>query len=408
MRLVIERLGHLGDGIGADGAGRPVFAALTLPGEVVEGDVVADRMAQPKIVTPVAARVRPVCAHFKACGGCALQHASDAFVAEWKQQVVRVALAAQGLEAPMRPILTSPPGTRRRAALSGRRTKKGVILGFHGRASDTVVEVPGCRLLHPDLMALLPALGEIVQIGASRKGEVTLTVTRAEGGADVAVSGAKPLDAALRLDLAGLVERAGLARLAWEGEVIALRVPPAQRFGAARVVPPPGAFLQATPEGEADLLAAVRDAVGPAHRLADLFAGCGTFALPLAERAEVHAVEGEAAMLTALDSGWRQAAGLKRVTVETRDLFRRPLLADELRGFDAVVIDPPRAGAEAQMAELARSTVPVIAAVSCNPVSFARDARLLVQGGYRLDWVQAVDQFRWSPHVELAARFTKM
>lgn len=257
-------------------------------------------------------------------------------------------------------------------------------------------------------MALFPVLGEIVQIGASRKGEVTLTVTRAEGGADVAVSGAKPLDAALRLDLAGLVERAGLARLAWEGEVIALRVPPAQRFGAARVVPPPGAFLQATPEGEADLLAAVRDAVGPAHRLADLFAGCGTFALPLAERAEVHAVEGEAAMLTALDSGWRQAAGLKRVTVETRDLFRRPLLADELRGFDAVVIDPPRAGAEAQMAELARSTVPVIAAVSCNPVSFARDARLLVQGGYRLDWVQAVDQFRWSPHVELAARFTKM
>jgi 23S rRNA (uracil1939-C5)-methyltransferase len=180
-----------------------------------------------------------------------------------------------------------------------------------------------------------------------------------------------------------------------------------QDFGRARVIPPPGAFLQATAEGEAALLAALYEAVDGAARIADLFAGCGTFSLPLAEQAEVHAVEGGAAMIAALDQGWRQAQGLRRVTTEARDLFRRPLTPDELTRYDAVVIDPPRAGAEAQTAELARSRVPVIAAVSCNPVTFARDAAVLAGAGYRLDWVQVVDQFRWSTHVELVARFSR-
>jgi 23S rRNA (uracil1939-C5)-methyltransferase len=212
----------------------------------------------------------------------------------------------------------------------------------------------------------------------------------------------------LRLDLARLAETYGLARLTWEGEVIALRTAPVQRFGRAIVTPPPGAFLQATAEGERVLLRAVALALGGGvARIADLFAGVGTFALPLAERAEVHAVEGDIAMAAALEKGWRMAEGLKRLTVETRDLFRRPLDETELGRFDAVVIDPPRAGAEAQTATLAASTVPLIAAVSCNPVTFARDARVLVAGGYTLDWVQVVDQFRWSSHVELVARFSK-
>ena len=179
-------------------------------------------------------------------------------------------------------------------------------------------------------------------------------------------------------------------------------------MGRALVVPPPGAFLQATAEGEAALLDAVRDAVGDAARIVDLFAGCGTFALPLAEQADLRAYEGDAAMIAALDRGWRQAPGLHRLTAEARDLFRRPLEPDEFKGVDAVVIDPPRAGAEAQCATLARSQVPVIAMVSCNPVTFARDARALVAAGYRLDWVQVVDQFRWSAHVELAARLSKL
>jgi 23S rRNA (uracil1939-C5)-methyltransferase len=210
------------------------------------------------------------------------------------------------------------------------------------------------------------------------------------------------------MSLARITEAHGLARLTWEGETVALRTAPMQRFGAALVSPPPGAFLQATAEGEAALVAAVREATGPARRILDLFAGAGTFALPLAETADLHAVEGDAALLVALDKGWRQTPGLHRVTTETRDLFRRPLEPDELGAFDAVVIDPPRAGAEAQTRALARARVPVIAAVSCNPVTFARDARILVEAGYRIDWVQPVDQFRWSAHVELVARLSRI
>jgi 23S rRNA (uracil1939-C5)-methyltransferase len=198
-----------------------------------------------------------------------------------------------------------------------------------------------------------------------------------------------------------------LARLSWDGEVVFQSEPPVLAMGVARVSPPPGAFLQATPEGEAALLRAVLEATDGARRVADLFAGCGTFALPVAQRAEVHAVEGSSQMLAALDHGWRTALGLKRVSTETRDLFRRPLMPDELARFDAVVIDPPRAGAEAQIGQIAAAQLPRVAAVSCNPVTFARDARALVTAGYRLDWVQVVDQFRWSAHVELTACFTR-
>ena len=198
-----------------------------------------------------------------------------------------------------------------------------------------------------------------------------------------------------------------MSRLVWGDEIVAELEPPVQQMGRARVVPPPGAFLQATAHGEAALRDTVRAAVGDAARIVDLFAGCGTFTLPLAETAEVHAVEGEAAMLAALDRGWRGVPGLKRVTTEARDLFRRPLLADELARFDAAVIDPPRAGAQAQITELATSQIGVIAMVSCNPASFARDAKMLLNQGYEMGPITVVDQFRWSPHVELATRFTR-
>jgi 23S rRNA (uracil1939-C5)-methyltransferase len=303
----------------------------------------------------------------------------------------------------------SPPSSRRRATLAGRRLKTGALVGFHARGSDTLTAIPGCLLLAPPLMEALPGLEAIVAAGASRKGEMALTITALEPGVDVAVTGGKPLDAGLRIELPRIAARHRLGRLSWEGETLYQPQPPTLAMGRARVTPPPGAFLQATAEGEAALVAAVTEAVSGARRVADLFAGCGTFALPLAARAEVHAVEGDAAMLSALDAGWRGAPGLKRVTTEARDLFRRPLLADELARHDALVIDPPRAGAEAQMREIARAAggPAVIAAISCNPVTFARDARILTEAGYRLDWVQVVDQFRWSPHVELAARLSR-
>jgi 23S rRNA (uracil1939-C5)-methyltransferase len=403
MILTIQRLGHLGEGI----AQGPVYVPGTLPGEVVEGEVINDRMPAPKIVTPSVIRVKPPCTHFKSCGGCSLQHAADDFVAHWKIEVVRKAVSAQGFSAEITGIHTSPPQSRRRATLSARRSKKGAIVGLHARASDTIIPIPNCQLLHPDLMAAIPALEQLTVAGASRKAEVAFTLTQSSGGIDVAASGGKPIDGPLRIALSALVEQFQLARLSWDGEQIAQRQPPLQIFGKASVLPPPGAFLQATEDGEAALLRAVRAAVGSAKHVADLFAGCGTFALPLAETAEVHAVEGDSAMLAALDRGWRHATGLKRVTAETRDLFRRPLLPDELKRFDVVVIDPPRAGAEAQMTQIAASNLQRIAAVSCNPVTFARDARILTESGFALTGIEVVDQFRWSPHVELVARFSR-
>ena len=407
MKLTVERLGRRGDGV-AEG----VFITRAMPGEVVEGDVEGSRMARPRILEPSPDRVSAPCRHYRACGGCALQHAADRFVAGWKEQVVATALAAQGLRAPFRPMHTSPPASRRRATLAGRRLKAGALVGFHARGSDMLTAIPGCLLLSPPLMAALPALEALVALGASRKGEMALTATALEQGVDVAASGGKPLDAALRTELARVASTHALARLTWDGEIVFQPQPPTLRIGRAHVSPPPGAFLQATAEGEAALIDAVTHALSGARRVADLFAGCGTFALPLAERFEVHAVEGAAPMLSALDAGWRGATGLKRVTTEARDLFRRPLLADELARFDALVIDPPRAGAEAQMQEIAvaaaaRTAPRTIAAVSCDPVTFARDAKILTTAGYRLDWVQVVDQFRWSAHVELAARLSK-
>ena len=404
MTFTILRLGHLGDGV-AEG---PVYASQVLPGEVVDGTLTGDRLTDIRIVTPSPHRVRPPCVHARTCGGCLMQHADDAFVADWKLGIVKGALAGQGLTADFRPIITSPPKSRRRATLTARRTKAGAMIGFHARGSDLLVDVPQCQLLHPDLMATLPALTTLTRVIGSRTTEISFQITRTLAGPDVVITGGKPLDSAVRLDLARMAETFGLSRLTCDGEVIALRAAPMQRFGRALVAPPPGAFLQATEDGERALLRSVGDALtGPMRRIADLFAGAGTFALPLAERVEVHAVEGDAAMIAALEKGWRGADGLKRVSVEARDLFRRPLEVDELRGFDGVVIDPPRAGAEAQIATLAASRVPVIAAVSCNPVTFARDARVLITGGYRLDWVQVVDQFRWSSHVELVARFSR-
>lgn len=401
MQITIQRLGHKGDGI-AEG---PVLAPLTLPGETVEGDVVEGRMDAPRILVPSPDRVKAPCPHFRQCGGCALQHASDGFLARWKQEVVETALAAQGLTTELRPIHVSPPRSRRRATLAGRRTKKGALIGFHARRSDTIVPLSDCDVLHPDLMAVLPALAEMTRLGASRSATLAFALTRSEAGIDCAVTGGKPLDEALRLALPRFLHQ--FARLTWGDETVFTETPPVQRFGGTTVTPPPGAFLQATPDGEAALLAAMREATEGAKHIVDLFSGCGTFALPLARTARVHAVEGSRAMIAALDQGLRHASGLKPVTTEARDLFRRPLMAEDLAPYDAAIIDPPRAGAEAQVRELAAADLARIGFVSCNPVTFARDAKTLTDAGFRLDWVQVVDQFRWSPHIELAARFTR-
>ena len=404
--LIISRLAHLGDGV-ADTPQGPVFAPFTLPGEAVTGRIDDGRLPEPQVLTPSPDRVAPVCPHFGVCGGCALQHASDGFLADWKTQMVAAALAARGVRAPLRPIAVSPPGSRRRVTFAGRRTRKTVVVGFHGRSDATLIPVTACAVAHPAIVAALPVCAALVGLTASRSGEVRLSVTVTEGGLDIDLAGQKPPDGPLRALLAQAAAAADLARLSYNGETIAQRRPPHQRFGRALAAPPPGGFLQATREGEAALLAAVAEIVGDAATVADLFAGSGTFALPLAGRAAVRAVEADAAALAALDAAWRATPGLRAISVETRDLKARPLMAAELNRFAAVVFDPPRAGAAAQAAEIAHSQVPRVAAVSCNPATFARDARTLIDGGYRLDWAQPVDQFRWSPHVEVVGAFSR-
>lgn len=406
----VERLGRRGDGVAVGDAGR-ALAALTLPGEVIEGEVTEGRLAAPRIVTPSPDRVRPVCGHYRACGGCSLMHASDGFTSAWKRQVVETALAARGLPAPIDGVHVSPTRSRRRAVLSGRRTKKGALVGFHARASDVIVDLFECHVMRPEITAALPLLRRITVAGASRSGELSLTVIHGPAGLDLTVTGGKPMDPALFQTLAALADEGDLARLTWQdqtgdGQSITRR-PPALPMGRTQVVPPPGGFLQATAEGEAALQSAVRDFTAGASRIVDLFSGCGTFSLPLAQQATVHAVEGLAAPLAALDAAWRIAPGLNRITTEIRDLARHPLLADELDRFDTIVIDPPRAGAEAQAREIAASDVRSVAFVACDPVNFARDAQVLADGGLALKRLRVVDQFRWSPHVEIVAQFVR-
>lgn len=401
MIRTVEALDRHGFGVVAGPAGAVSFEGL-LPGEVV-----ALEGGRARIVTPSADRVRPPCPHAAACGGCSLQHARDSLVAAWKVARVRGDLADSGIrDVPVALVHVSAPNTRRRAVLAARRTKAGgALVGFHRRRSDEIVAVPGCLLLSPPLLAAVPAVEAMARAGVSRTGRLDVTLAETLAGVDAVVAGGKPLDAGLTAALAEVAGAFGLARIVWAGEVAVQRAQPTVAFGPARVPLPPGAFLQATAAGEAALVAAVLQATAGARRVADLFAGCGTFALPLAAGAAVHAAEGDAAMVAALRAGWRGTPGLRPLTAEVRDLFDRPLLPDELKGFDAAVIDPPRAGAPAQTQALADARVPVIAAVSCNPRTFRHDARRLVQAGYRLDWVRVVDQFRWSAHVELAARF---
>ena len=403
-QLTIDRLGAQGDGVTEDGA---IFVARALPGERVEGEVVEGRIAAPRILTPPAARIKPICAHYNACGGCAVQHANDSLVADWKRALVRTALARCGLRGEVCAPLSSPIAARRRVKIAARRTKAGALAGFHGRRSETIVDVRHCAILDPRLAPAFDIARHLAKLGASRSTALALLATASEDGLDIAVTGGKELGAEMQVQLGAYCDQMKIARLAWSGEVMLQRHPPRQRLGPAYVVPPPGAFLQATQAAQVQLQTAVLEIAQGAGNALDLFAGCGTFSFALAESAAVHAVEGAQDMVQALEAAARNTSGLKAVTAETRDLFRRPLLPEELKPYQLVVLDPPRAGARAQVAQLAASAVSRIAYVSCNPVSFAQDASVLVQAGFEMGPVQPIDQFRWSPHVELVAAFTR-
>jgi 23S rRNA (uracil1939-C5)-methyltransferase len=376
----IVRLAARGDGVTASGR----FVAMTAPGDLVDGDV----------VTPGPHHQAPPCRHFPLCGGCQLQHVDDAAYADYLKDRIAGALAEQGLAAPeIRPPHLSPPRSRRRAALKA----AGGLIGFNAKASHRIVDMRECHILRPELFALVAPLRRLL---TGRAGAV---MTLADQGVDLILEGVRAEGLAEAEAMTAFAVAQGLARLSlddgygpqtvWEPERVTISL------SGVPVALPQGAFLQATAEGEAALVAAVREAVDGAGVVADLFAGLGTFSLALAGK--VYAAEG------ARDSALALKAAGQGLFVEHRDLYRRPLDAAELGRFEAVVIDPPRAGAKEQIGLLAVSAVPRIAYVSCNPATFARDAKVLAEGGYRLDWVVPVGQFRWSTHVELAARFTR-
>ena len=403
VKLSIVRLGHDGDGIAETPQGR-VFVPFTLPGESIEAEVEGARGRLVATILPSPDRQTPACVHFGTCGGCALQHLRPAPYIAFKRALVVEAFKSRGLAPDVAEVMPIAPGTRRRVVLSAVRSPDGASLGFHAARGEAVIAVQECPVARPEIVRALPALRGLAEPLLSRRGALRMTVTAAGNGLDVAVSGAKPgADGAARLRAFEAARRGRFLQVTLDGELLVSLGTPMIDVDGIKVDLPPNAFLQAAVEAETELRGVVLAATIGAKRVADLFAGLGTFSLPLARRAQVTAVEVDRAALGALSAARRRTPGLKPITTIARDLFREPLSAKELDGFNAVVLDPPRQGAKAQAEMLAKSKVPLVVAVSCNPATLARDARILVDGGYALGAVTPVDQFLWSPHVELVA-----
>lgn len=404
-RLTISELGVQGDGVSHTPAG-PVYVPFALPGEVVTAQVEKQRGRLISIEKPSPLRVEPVSPHFGTCGGCAAQHLAPSAYAEWKREKVVRAFRSRGLTVDVGPLVLCSPASRRRVTFTACRTGGGMQLGFNAAQSHRIVEIEQCPVALPEISAALPDLRRLASLIAAGPRPFHLTVTATRTGLDIAADSRLPSEGMRRKAIDFALAR-GFARLSVGGEVLVECEKPVVLFGGVPVVPPPGGFVQATEHAEQAMADLVLSHLAGSRHVADLFAGCGTFALRFARNARVYAVEGEAAALGALDDAARRTQGLKPVSVEKRDLFTRPLLAKELDRFDGLVFDPPRAGAHAQCQQIARSRVKRVAAVSCNPGTLARDLAILAEGGYRLIQVTPIDQFLWSPHVEVVAFLEK-
>ncbi|MBZ9990573.1 class I SAM-dependent RNA methyltransferase [Mesorhizobium sp. BH1-1-5] len=405
-RLTIARLGSQGDGI-ANAEGGEVFIPFTLPGETVTAARQKDRATLMSVLEASPLRIDPACRHFTECGGCALQHYDADAYRQWKREKVMQALKAKGIACDIAALVPCAPHSRRRVTFSARRTEAGMLLGFVRALSSEIIPIEECPISLPAIVAALDKLRALADLVCSTPKAFHMTVTVTASGLDIAVHDAGKLGDHQRRIASNFVMAEGLARLSVDGEIVVEPKKPVVQFGSVAVAVPPGAFLQATEAAEQAMAGLVGQHLSRARKVADLFAGCGSFALRLGAKSEVHAVEGDAAAIAALDRAYRFATGLKRVTAERRDLFRRPLTFKELNAFDGLVFDPPRAGAEDQSKQIARSEVPLVAAVSCNPVTLARDLRILLDGGYALKSVTPIDQFLWSSHVEAVALLEK-
>jgi len=409
-RLAITRLGNRGDGIADTDAGT-IYIPFALPGETVDAEAIAghpDRRHLLEVVAGSAQRIAPICRHFGTCGGCAIQHWATEPYRAWKRGLVAEALAQAGLDAAVDALIDAHGEGRRRATLHARRAANDVLeVGYTAARSHHVIGIDACPILAPPLAGAIQAAWAVAEELKAERKPLDIQVTATEPGLDIDVRGSGELTTVRAAKLARVAEMAKLARLTRHGELIAQRAAPTLTMGRARVTLPPGAFLQATAAGEMELARLVCMHTGKAASIADLFCGVGPFALRLAEGARMSAFDIDALAIGALKKAAQATSGLKPVEADARDLFRRPLAAAELKRYDAVVFDPPRQGAEAQARQLAASGVPLVVAVSCNRSTFARDARLLVDGGYRLTRVTPLDQFRYSFHVEIVGRFER-
>lgn len=407
LTVRIDTIGGGGDGV-ARVEGKPLYVPLTAPGDLVTVDARGERGTVAEIVEKSPLRAEPSCRHFGVCGGCAFQHLARGAEAEWKTAQIATALARAGVDAQrVNPLIAFSPASRRRAVFAARRQKGTVKFGFNERRSDRVVSIEECPVLAPSFATRLPALRALA--ATIPADSFDLAVTACDNGLDVNIA-APGLDAFTVKD-AQAMRAAGVVRLSLNGGLVMATAETVVSFDGVPISPPPGAFLQASREGEAALIGLVKAAAAKARKIADLFSGVGTFALPLAKTASVSAFDSDRTAIEALKraaaAAQASATPIKPLRAEARDLFERPLTAKELKTFDAAVFDPPRAGAEAQATALAESAVPLVIGVSCNPQTFARDAGVLAAGGYRLLEVTPVDQFAYSPHIELVGVFAK-
>ncbi|MGD9923872.1 MAG: class I SAM-dependent RNA methyltransferase [Pseudorhodoplanes sp.] len=409
-RLVITDIGHRGDGV-ASSPGGPLFVPYTLPGETVDADAVQghpDRRHLLRVVLPSPDRVEPFCEHFGVCGGCAIQHWAEPHYRAWKRELVVAALQQAGIDAPVDDLIDAHGEGRRRAVLHARQgTKEIVEVGFSALRAHTLVPIDRCPVLAPAMEGAIDAAWAIADVLGPLKKPLDIHVTGTLNGLDIDVRGSGPLDAARASALAGVAASGRIARITRHGDMVALVAPPVVRMGKAQVTLPPGPFLQATALGEETLAALVVEHAGRAKTALDLFCGLGPFSLRLAERSRVTAIDSDPMAVEALSRAAQATPGLKQVTAVKRDLFRLPMPAIELSAYDAVIFDPPRQGAEAQAREIARSRVKNVVAVSCNAATFARDSAILIGGGYKLMRVTPVDQFKYTAHVEIVARFVR-
>jgi len=408
--LTIDHIGRQGDGVALTKAG-PVYVPYTLPGEIVEAERWSghpDRGHLLRVDTASAERIAPICPHFGVCGGCALQHWQTARYRAWKRDLVVDALRQAGIAAEVDDLVDAHGAGRRRIVLHARRATHDVLeVGFAARQAHRIVPIDRCPILAPGLAGIIEAAWAIAEALRPAGKPLDIQATATDTGIDVDIRGSGPLEPQVSLALARVAEAHRLARVTRHGELVAQRATPTVTMGRCTVALPPGAFLQATDAGEATLARLVLAHAGAAKAVADLFAGVGPFALRLAERARVVAADADKDAIAALGRAAAGTSGLKPIRAERRDLFRRPLMARELAGLDAVVFDPPRQGAQAQARELAKGDVAAITAVSCNASTFARDARLLTDAGYRITALTPVDQFRYSAHVEIVARLER-